>query len=115
MFIQAFHFAIQLYFFHSKEKKALLMLLVELIFSVRSLLTRGSLSLFHPFPPHSLFLSSSLPLFLLPSLFFWGQWGLRKENIVESDKMYLRLFEEDRSPENFTQGPLNYCNNSSYC
>lgn len=66
MFIQAFHFALQLYFFHSKGEKALLMLLVELIFSVKSLLTRGSLSLSSSLsvPPSTL----SPSLFLLPAL-----------------------------------------------
>lgn len=69
MLIQAFQFAVQWYiFFYSKGEKALLMLLVELIFSVSSLLTRDfslsmSLSPLHPLPS---FLPPSLcPLSLL--------------------------------------------------
>lgn len=65
MLIQALRFAMQLYFFFIlRGKKALLVLLVELIFSVRTLLTRDfSLSL--PFSLY-LFLLSSLPLSVLP-------------------------------------------------
>lgn len=83
------------------------MLLVELIFSVKSLLTRGSLSLSLP-----LLLIFSLPVFLPPSLPSTLPPFLRAVEFEERKHcrigQHLFVFEVDHSLENFAQGPLKY-------
>lgn len=107
MFIQAFHFAMQLYFFHSKGKKHSFDAFSGInIFSKEFADKRLSLSV-HP-STLSPFLPPSLP-FPLPSSFSSsyspsfseGQWSLRKEIITGYDNIYLDLIEADHSIENF--------------